>query len=208
VRSRWIQECEAIIDIGANSGQWLTRVVNFSKDKKVLAIEPIKEIFEQLQSNFINHSNVKVLNFAIGRKSGTRKINISSNDGMSSSFLEMTKFHELGDPSVKNIKKQSVKVKDLSSIISRFKLRTIYLKIDVQGFELEVLKSIKSGDWSRIKFVEVEVNLVENYESSSLIEDVIFFLRSKDFKPFRVEPGFGVKNFGQQLQMDILFSRG
>jgi FkbM family methyltransferase len=205
VRNRWIKESETILDVGANRGQWLAKVVDISEEKKIVALEPIKEIFQQLKCNFMNHKNIIVLNYAVGRKSGSRDIYVASNQGMSSSFLEIAKFHKLGAPTVGTVKTQSVEVRDLSSIIRDFNLRNTYLKIDVQGFELEVLKSIKSSDWSKIKFIEVEVNLVENYESSSLIEEVICFLRTRGFNPFRIEPGFGVKNFGQQLQMDILF---
>jgi hypothetical protein len=41
-----------------------------------------------------------------------------------------------------------------------------------------------------------------------LIEDVIKFLRKKGFQPLRLENGFGMPNFGQQLQTDIIFVKG
>jgi FkbM family methyltransferase len=181
--------------------------VKVSKGRKIIALEPIDEVFEQLKKNFTNFNNITLLNFAAGRISSPKLINITSNNGMSSSFLEMSPIHILGAPTVKKIRTQRVKVRKLSSIIREYDLIDAYLKIDVQGYELEVLKSINIGDWSKIKFIEVEVNLVESYESASLIEEIVSFLRIRNFKPFRIEPGFGLKDFGQQLQMDILFCR-
>ena len=43
------------------------------------------------------------------------------------------------------------------------------------------------------------------YKNLTLMEDIIKFLRIRGFKPLRIENGFGMPNFGQQLQVDILF---
>jgi len=100
---------------------------------------------------------------------------------------------------------EEVKIRKLSTILKNTNFIRGFLKIDVQGYELQVLKSIIKSDWKKIKFLEIEVNLVESYQSSALIEEVLTFLRTKGFDPYRVEPGFGYKNFGQQIQMDVIF---
>jgi len=70
---------------------------------------------------------------------------------------------------------------------------------------MEVLKSINKSNFNNIYAFEIETNLVSTYKNVSLIEDVIRFLRKKGYQPFRLENGLGMPNFGQQLQMDVLF---
>ena len=128
---------------------------------------------------------------------------------MSSSPLKFSEHHQEAAPTVKMVSTEEVKIRKLSTILKNTNFKRGFLKIDVQGYELQVLKSIiKSiikSDWKKIKFLEIEVNLVESYQSSALIEEVLTFLRTKGFDPYRVEPGFGYKNFGQQIQMDVIF---
>lgn len=68
-----------------------------------------------------------------------------------------------------------------------------------------MLKSINKSTFNNIYAFEIESNLVSTYKNSTLIEDLIRFLRTKGFQPLRIENCFGMPNFGQQLQVDILF---
>jgi hypothetical protein len=81
----------------------------------------------------------------------------------------------------------------------------MFIKIDTQGYEYEVLKSINKNNFKKIYAFEIETNLVGTYKDITLIEDIIKYLRNKGYKPLRIESGFGMPNFGQQLQADILF---
>ena len=81
----------------------------------------------------------------------------------------------------------------------------MFVKIDTQGYEIQVLKSINKSHFNEIYAFEIESNLVSTYKGATSIEDLIKFLRRKGFQPFRIENGFGMPNFGQQLQVDIIF---
>jgi FkbM family methyltransferase len=205
VRDRFFAESDFIIDVGANSGQWLSEIKDALIFKKILAIEPVKSTFKKLNLKFGNYKNITLVNCAIGTKEEIKQINISSNEGLSSSLLKFSEYHQIADPTVKMVSTEKVKIRKLSTLLESTNFEKGYLKIDVQGYELEVLKSISKSDWKRIKFLEIEVNLVESYQSSAVIEDVFKFLRAKGFQPYRIEPGFGSKNFGQQIQMDVIF---
>ena len=93
----------------------------------------------------------------------------------------------------------------LSLVLDEYVDRSIFLKIDVQGLELGVLQGVIDRDWVRISGLLIECNLVATYEGSALVEEVIAFLRQRSLTPFRIENGFGEVNFGQQLQVDVLF---
>ena len=102
-------------------------------------------------------------------------------------------------------KRKKVKIFKLSKVLKTNTHKKIFVKIDTQGYELEVLKSINKSNFTNIYAFEIETNLVSTYKNSSMSVDVIKFLRNKGYQPTRIENGFGMPNFGQQLQMDILF---
>ena len=153
----------------------------------------------------VNSYNTVAINCAVGNKNGYIYINQSSNDGRSSSILKLDDYHINAAPKIKYICKEKVKIAKLSKILETNTHKKIFVKIDTQGYEFEVLKSINKKNLKRIYAFEIETNLVSTYKKLTLIEDVIKFLRIRGYRPLRIENGFGLPNFGQQLQVDILF---
>ena len=66
------------------------------------------------------------------------------------------------------------------------------------------MKYIDKNKFDHIHNFEIENSLVSTYKKLTLIEDIIKFLRNRGYRPLRIENGFGMPNFGQQLQVDIL----
>ena len=143
------------------------------------------------------------MNCAVGNTNGY--INNASNDGLSSSILELNSYHKDEAPSIQFISKSKLKICKLSKILETNINKQIFVKIDTQGYEFEVLKSISKNNFHNIYAFKIEVNLASTYMNLSLIEYIIKFLRNKVYKPLRIENGFGMPNYGQQLQADILF---
>jgi len=198
-----LADIDFIIDIGANNGQWIRNVRRRGFKGHVLCIEPLKKNYIKLKSS--NSNKTQTLNCAIGNKNGYIYINHASNDGLSSSILEFNNYYTAAAPKIKFISKEKVTIQKLSKILKEYKYRRIFVKIDTQGYELEVLKSINKTDFNNIYAFEIETSLVSSYVNSTLIEDIIKFLRNKGYNPLRIENGFGMPNFGQQLEVDILF---
>lgn len=198
-----LKNCDLVVDIGANSGQWIKQVKNFGYKGAALCIEPIKNNYDELKAS--NFHNTVTLNCAVGNKNGHIDINLASNNGLSSSILEFGRYHRAAAPKIKYVGKEKVKMIKLSKILEKNSQKNIFVKIDTQGYEFEILKSINKKTFLKIYGFEIETNLVSTYENTTLIEDVIRFLRKKGYSPLRIENGFGMPNFGQQLQVDILF---
>jgi FkbM family methyltransferase len=152
-----------------------------------------------------NSHNTVAINCAVGNKNGYVYINQASNDGLSSSILKLGDYHINTAPNIRYIGKEKVKISKLSKILETSTHKKIFVKIDTQGYEFEVLKSINKNNFNRIHAFEIETSLVNTYKKVTLIEDIIKFLRNRGYRPLRVENGFGMPNFGQQLQVDILF---
>jgi FkbM family methyltransferase len=198
-----LNKCDFVVDIGANNGQWINEVRNRGYKGNALCIEPLKKNYSILKSR--NFYSTSTLNCAVGNKNGYVFINQASNDGLSSSILELSNHHKKAAPGIEFIGKEKVKISKLSKILENVKHKDIFVKIDTQGYEFEVLKSLNKSDFKNIFAFEIETNLVSTYKDLTLIEDIIKFLRNRRYRPLRIESGFGMPNFGQQLQVDILF---
>jgi len=202
-RNFLLQKCDFVVDIGAHDGTWISKVKKSGWTGNSLCIEPSQENYKKILSK--NLVNTKIMNIAIGNDNKRVNLNYASNRGLSSSLLDMNTYHLDAAPQIQYISKQKVTIKRLSSVLKDYDYRNMYIKIDTQGYELEVLKSIQDRDYHRITALEVESNLVEVYKNAPMLEEIIKHLRLRSFDIYRIENGFGMPNFGQQLQVDVLF---
>lgn len=204
-RQKIIDKCDLLVDIGANDGKWMENVRKDGYIKQALCIEPGRTAYGILNQKKIINTNT--LNCAVGNKNGYVQLNQASNAGLSSSILDISGVHQKAAPKIKYIAKEKVKILKLSKILEHDNHSSLYIKIDTQGYEFEVLKSINKKDFEKIYAFEIELNLVSSYKNVTLIEDVIKFLRKRGYSPLRIENGFGMPNFGQQIQVDVLFTK-
>ena len=134
---------DLIIDGGANEGQYgsdlISEGINLN-NSNILSFEPLSKPFKKLDLISKNHAGWKVFQFALGDKLEKTEINISNND-VSSSILEMTEGHTFFSPDTFNTgEKEMVEVRTLNSFEAELEpYKNIFLKIDVQGFEENVL---------------------------------------------------------------------
>ena len=97
-------------------------------------------------------------------------------------------------------------LEDLINILSNEDLNyPVFVKIDVQGFELEVIKGL-SDFVKYIDFIYVECSFIELYEKQALADEVITFLYNYSFKLNGVYNTFYDKK-GIAVQADLLFSK-
>lgn len=198
---------QLVIDIGANSGQWAVEVIKNGYRGPLISIEPTRNAFFELEKTASIHDSWNVINCAIDTQEGFREIQIASNSGLSSSFFPLMEDHKLADPEVILVDTEVVKTITLETLISIYNHETYYIKIDTQGAELLILESLEEMSFRKVIAFEIEVSLVGTYETGALVEEIIEFMRIKNFRPYRIENGLARPNFGQQVQVDIIFLR-
>ena len=125
--------------------------------------------------------------FALGEKDAELKFTEYGASGLSSfKGLSEKQFYndEIYDTSVKN--KYMVKVSSLDVYLQKHpQHQNIILKVDTQGFELEVLKGSKAAFKSgKIKAVIIEVMTIEKYKGSALYMQIFDYLHFFGFKLF------------------------
>ena len=194
---------ETVLDIGSNKGQFILLVEKIFMDKKIFySFEPIYEMIKKQQRFFSNKKNIFFFNFALGRGFETKKFNITNRKD-SSSFLEINDAIKNNDHKINE--KRNVEIKPLNNVIDVNNLiKPILIKIDVQGYEFEVLKG--SDDILKLtKYIIIEVSENEIYKGQSLANEIIEYLKNfnftikKETKPYKIS-GSDFK------QKDILFT--
>jgi hypothetical protein len=103
---------------------------------------------------------------------------------------------------------REVKIQRLDSVIKDLGVaeQRLYMKIDTQGYEREVLHGARET-LMQIDAVEVELSLVEMYEGQGLLPEVWGMLTGAGFRPAWLERGFRDPGDIWMMQVDGLFVR-
>lgn len=146
-----------IFDIGANIGEYTAAFLSIGA-RQVVAVEPQPELCAFLLEAFpatVEEGRLTIRCVALGERDGTMILNISGNENrcmstLSPLFLEIS---ERNGDNWTNKSTAEVPVTTLDTLISEFGIPD-YLKIDVEGFDLEVLKGLGTP----VPFLSFEFN--------------------------------------------------
>ena len=180
------------IHVGAFLGEELSQYRGLGLTNTIL-FEPQKKLFDIVNSKCIIKE--KVFNVALGSEEDVvgmfisdREGGVSNGAGASSSILAPKK-HLTEHPEVTFPSKESINVKRFDKFAEENQLDVSehnLLNVDVQGYELEVLKGM--GDkLNNIQLVIAEVNRDEVYEDCPMIEEIDSYLEGFGFKRLAVE---------------------
>lgn len=137
-------------DIGANNGNKTQEFLEFGAS--VVCLEPQDICFGKLVERFAENKKVTIVKSAVGSKPGTGKIFISAAhtlSTMSETFIEETQKDRFKGVNWNN--SQEVPLTTLNELIRQYGCPH-FCKIDVEGFESEVLRGLSIP----IQFISVE----------------------------------------------------
>jgi len=190
-----------VIDIGSNKGQFIMLIDGLYADKHVFSFEPIKEILEKQKDFFINRKKIYFFNHALG-ENNLKKIFYLTKRRDSSSFLKVNKSKKNRDYLISE--ERLILTKTFDEVFSDIKLvEPILMKIDVQGYELSVLKGCKKS-LKKIKYIITEVSDKKLYEGQPLWNEIFEFLKQNNFILKKENSESIIKNYNI-IQKDILF---
>jgi len=195
---------DTVIDVGANRGQYGGGVACLRPDVAIHSFEPLPDAFSDLQAASRDIDRWRVHNVALGRASAEMVMHVAANSE-SSSLLSMNQFLIDTAPETAPVNTVKVAVKPLDDFIRLFG-RDIFLKVDAQGFEAEVIGG-GAAVLKRTRFVQLEVSFVQLYDNSPLAHDIIKQMFDIGFEVHTVNPVFSDSRRARLLQGDILFSR-
>jgi FkbM family methyltransferase len=176
---------------------------------KIVSFEPLTSAYSEISSLSKGYNNWTVAQrCAIGSSRQEIEINISANS-VSSTLLNMLDTHIEGAPESKIIGKEKVTVYPLDEIGEQFvgSAKKIFLKIDVQGFEQEVLKGAQKM-LDQASGVEMEISLVPLYQDQNwLLAEILQYMKEKGFTLVSIVPAFTDHKTGKVLQCNGIFFR-
>lgn len=194
-----------VIDVGANTGQFAIQVLKSGFSGTLVSIEPMSVAHAELVKSAKRYSNWHILpRMGIGDVPGIFKLNISENS-VSSSLLNMSEVHLKAAPKSRYTQHEEVEVRTLDEALSNFSLENnfVFLKIDTQGYEENVLKGA-SKTLEVIDIVMIEVSIVPTYNQNFLSEETINFMNNMNFKLIDLNPVLRSQT-NQLLQCDFIF---
>lgn len=199
---------DVVLDVGAGKGQFADSIRDeLNYKNKIISFEPLSEPFGLLYKKSSNDKLWDAFNFALGNSEEELSINVAKNI-YSSSFLEMLPTHLKVAPYAEYVRTEIVKVKTLDAIFSSIcdETQSIYLKIDAQGFEHNILEGAE-GSLKYIQTIQIEMSLEQLYEDEVLIYDAIPIMDNRGYKLISIEPGLSDWKTGKLIQVDGIFQR-
>jgi FkbM family methyltransferase len=199
-------DVDLAIDVGAHAGEFGRALRHGGYRGRILSFEPVSAHFALLRQRSAADRDWACEQAALGRRSGEVEINIAGNEGFSSSLRPMTPRHEAGDSRSAYIGTEKVRMQTLDGAVEVDSSRKVFLKVDAQGYEEEVLAG-GSKTLSRCHVVELEVAFVELYANQALFGEIVDGMRERQLLLTDLEPGFHDRSNGELLQADALFVR-
>lgn len=196
-----------VIDIGAHEGQTSLSIRKISTGATILAFEPSAGAFDVL-SQRAKLYNFSAFNLALGAEPGKMPLYCFTSS-QCNSILQPD--HECS--AIEGLREQPqtriVEVVDLDGFLSTKGLANksiALIKVDVQGFEIPVLKGARRA-LSMTQSILVEVSFCRAYSSQCLVDEVCWLLRENGFA---LEASVGylpAEDEDQLVSTDFFFKR-
>jgi FkbM family methyltransferase len=208
LQQKALERVDLVIDVGANVGQYAERVRALGYGGRIISFEPSTAAFEVLQLKaFRAAGSWHASNKGLGERPCRATLHLSENS-VSSSMLQVGPAHLAAAPDSRVTAAEEVVVSTLDlELRSRQAGELLYLKLDVQGLELPVLRG-GAETLGNTLAVQVEVSFVTLYEGQTDWLELCAYLGDRGFRPAYVEGGYEDAATGRMLQADLLFLRG
>ena len=178
-------EIRVCLDIGANIGNYSKLLIN-KTNAKIYAYEPLEKSFDELKKIKEKHKDrFFIEKLALGNEDGIKKIS-SANDKSEKASFEKN-LDKLSFIDKDNLREFDVSIKKLDSLnFFNSHSKVDFLKIDVEGYEYEVLLGGKKFiDFNSPKFIQIEINWHQLFKKTNLYE---FSKLLKDYDIFKILP--------------------
>ena len=178
-------DIEKIIDIGAHKGEFLESMSKIKKVNSFYAFEPQKDIFKELREKFVKNEKIKLFNFAMDKEISKKKLKINKISMKSSLaevnenslYLKFINFLAQSQSSFERV--YEVETNTVDKIFENINLQKALLKIDVEGFEMNVIEG------SQMKLREISFIMLENqfgnHFKNNKFRDIKKYLSERNF---------------------------
>ncbi len=158
-------DIDLVLDVGANLGQFGTMLRTEGYKGEIHSFEPVSKTFELLRSRYSDDHRWFVHRVAMGDVCAEKTIHVTKTSNLSS-FLKPNDFGKERFQTIKVISEEVVEVSTIENFLTTrvrdWDARRILLKMDTQGYDLNVFKgALKVMD--RIVCILSEISVAPIY---------------------------------------------
>jgi FkbM family methyltransferase len=184
-------EPSVVFDVGAHLGQTTLHFRKSFPTASIHSFEPVDENFKKLKLNTKGKKRIKINQFALGSAQDTVMMQTGQSD----------QTHQVCRNSEKSPDKDEIPPVRMETIDHYMKHEGIaaidLLKIDVEGYELEVLEGAKNAlERRKINAILAECDFEEDDTQHTYFNDLWNYLRSRNFSFFGL---YDVIHYGNRM---------
>lgn len=178
VRRFPLYKFQLIFDVGSNIGQSAIAYKKHFPNTKIYCFEPVDSTFQQLISNLNGFTDVKCYQIGFGDIKEDKSMITGEHSDLNSLVSEREEVLSKGI-----LPREKIKIDTLSSFCNEQRIVHInYLKIDTEGYDMEVLKgAVQMLDEQAIDFIELEVGMNPSNTLHVPFEEMKLFLEKSDY---------------------------
>lgn len=197
-----------VFDVGANAGQFADSLRHHGYSGRMVSFEPVAEAHRELLNTAGGDSAwIVAPRMALGAEEGEIAMKVAALSGLSSVLQPSSSLVQAYPPSAA-ITTELVPCHRLDTVSQQY-LRPgerALLKVDVQGFEKQVLQGSESL-LQTLRGIYIEVSLASLYDGQALAPEILDYLNRRGFQIWYLSPGWLDPQSGRMLQYDVLLAR-
>jgi len=180
------RQIDHVIDVGANTGQFYREIRNLGHTGPVRSFEPLPALATQLVTQAAAERNWVIEGCALGEKAGTANLHVLADDALSSLRTPTSDAAEAWS-AVKCEVRQTIVVpvhrldQRVAADPALREAKRIYLKIDTQGSELEVLRGAE-GVLAQVELIQFEASVRPLYAEAPGYTVLIGWLEARGYR--------------------------
>ena len=158
-------EIDCVLDVGAHRGDYARLLRRYGYRGRIVSFEPVSANFERLAAAAAGDPRWEVRHAALGREDAAAEINVAHDTRLSSFLPARDALNPEVGTALAVEEREEVPVRSLDSVFDDVVRpdERVYLKLDTQGWDLEVLRG---GERSlqRIRGLQTEVSVLPLYD--------------------------------------------
>ncbi|MBG88490.1 MAG: hypothetical protein CMO80_16540 [Verrucomicrobiales bacterium] len=198
---------KTVLDVGANTGEFAAWTGRCLPESQVHMFEPLKVCHNRLQTLADANSRMTMHPYALGDEPGKQQI-FENDYSPSSSLLPMKDRHRELWPKTAGDKQVETDVKTLDDVEAEQDFAgPAFLKLDVQGFELHVLRGAKKCLGGKVAAVMCETLFEVLYDGQVEFPQMLEFMAEQGFRFLEFADERRMGDWGRMVYADALFVR-
>jgi FkbM family methyltransferase len=196
---------DLVLDVGANEGQFAIELREAGYSGDIMSFEPIASAYEKLAANAARDSKWQACKVALGDRRSIATIEVTALSVFSSMQPQAERLRDW-HPGTKIVGSERVEIVPLDSIVHPAPGRRIFLKVDTQGSEEQVLtgaQNVLGHAWG----VQLELPVVHFYENVWSLTTAITFMERAGFTIAQLRPVVYLPGTASLGEIDCVFRR-